>query len=270
MRQGERQKGITLSALLHLLFLILMVFGLPSFLLPSLPPEPAAITVELLPISDVSNVKPSEQAPDVKPEEKPEEKPDPKKPTPPVKTAEETPPPPPEKPDEKAKEKPKEKPPEPKKDEKKNKAKEEDLEAVLKAVRETAQKEKTDKNKKDSASPTKSLSDQYNPSLPLSISEKDAIRSQIAKCWNVPAGARNAHELIVVLQIQLEKDGSVIKVALANESKARYSRDTFFRAAADSAMRAIRQCSPIKNLSPEKYQTWRDMELTFNPKEMLF
>ena len=44
----------------------------------------------------------------------------------------------------------------------------------------------------------------------------------------------------------------------------------FFRAAADSARRAVQECSPLKNLSPEKYQTWRDMEMTFNPKDMLF
>lgn len=263
---------------------MLFIFGLPSFLSYTPPEEPAAITVEILPITGVTNVKPMESTPTEaeKPEEKPQEKPEPKepekaedqkKPTPPVKTAEETPPPPPaEKPDVKTKEKPKDKKEEEKKKEEKKKPKEEDLTAVLKAVRDTAAKEKKSEktDNKDSGSKSKSISNSYDPTLPLSLSEKDAIRSQIAKCWSVPAGAKDAHELIVILRLQLERDGSVIKVELANESKSRYSRDTFFRAAADSAMRAVRQCSPLQNLPADKFNTWRDIELTFDPKEMLF
>jgi outer membrane biosynthesis protein TonB len=262
-----RGKGITYSAVLHFMFLALVVFGLPEFLRARPIEEPQAITVEILPITGVTNVKPSETMPTE--EKKPDEKSNPK-PQPLVKTTEEAPPPP--KPVEKPVEKKEEKKEE-KKDEKKEKkkSKEEDLQAVLKAVKETAQKEdKNKKESKDDKSTSKSRSSQYDPTLPLSLSEKDAIRSQIAKCWSVPAGAKDAHELIVTLDIQLAEDGSVLKVELANSDKARYSRDTFFRAAADSAMRAVHLCSPLKDLPPDKFSTWRDMELTFDPKEMLF
>jgi outer membrane biosynthesis protein TonB len=265
----ERQKGLTYSATLHAFVLVLVIFGLPSLLDNKREIEPQAITVELLPISSISNVKPSEKLAE---KEKPEEAKTQEKPSPPVKAAEDsTPPPPAEKPaevkkpkepDKKAEEKPKDK-----KDDKK-KAKEEDLAAVLKAVRDTAQKDKKEKEKEDGGG--KSKSDQYDPTLPLSISEKDAIRSQIAKCWSVPAGAKDAHELIVILRLELAQDGSVIKVELAKDSKSRYASDNFYRAAADSAMRAVKQCSPLQNLPVDKYGTWRDMELTFDPKEMLF
>ncbi len=263
---AERQKGITYSAALHVLWLLFAIFGIPSLLTRDRIEEPAAITVELLPISTISNVKPSEKQ---APEEKKDDPKDQSKPAPPVKSSEAPPPPPKETPAEKKKEP--EKKPEEKPKEEKKKPKEEDLAAVLKAVKDTAQKEKKKTEKeKDKDSGGKSISNQYDPTLPMSISEKDAIRSQISKCWSVPAGAKDAHELIVVLRIELAKDGSVIQVELARESKGRYSSDSFFRAAADSAMRAVRQCSPIKNLPPEKYGTWRDMELTFDPKEMLF
>ncbi len=266
----EREKGITYSVLMHFFIILLMIFGLPSFLWPQLPAEPQAITVELLPVTGVTNVKPSEKA--AEPQEKPEEKKPDAKPTPPVKTAEPPPPPPPPKPVEKPKEKVEEKKPEPpKKEEKpKPKAKEEDLDAVLKAVKDTAQKKEAETKAKDAGEKSKSHSESFDPTQPLSMSEKDAIRSQIAKCWNVPAGAKDAQELVVVLDIELERDGSVLKVELANESKARYSRDSFFRAAADSAIRAVRQCSPLKDLPVDKYQTWRSLELGFDPKEMLF
>lgn len=248
---------------------VISVLGLPSLLNPP-SEEPMAITVELLPIRDVTNIKPSAAPKEKEKDKEEEQKKKESKPTPPVKTSEAEAPPPPDKAAEK-KDKKKEEKKDDKKDKKpeKKKAKEDDLEAILKAVRETAEKQK--KAESDTSDDkSKSISKQYNPSLPLSMSEQDAIRSQIAKCWNVPAGAKDAHELIVVLKIQLERDGALIKVELANESKARYSRDNFFRAAADSAMRAVRQCSPLQNLPPDKFDTWREMELTFDPKEMLF
>ena len=273
--ETERKKGRLISAVLHLLFLVLAIVGLPSFLSPPPPVEPTVISVEILPIAPISNVKPAETppAPQPKPAEK---KPDQKKPSPPVKTADNTPPPPDkpaEKPVEKPKEIKKEKPPEPKKEEKKQKPKEDDLAAVLKAVKETAQKEKKEdkpkEDKPDDSSPNKSMSNKYNAELPMSMSERDAIMSQLAKCWSVPAGAKDAQNLVVVIDAEYNSDGSYIKVTLAQESMARYNSDTFFRAAADSAIRAVKVCSPLQNLPPEKFETWRSMELRFDPKFML-
>ena len=45
--------------------------------------------------------------------------------------------------------------------------------------------------------------------------------------------------------------------------------DPFFRSAAESALRAVlnRRCQPFK-LPPEKYDIWKLMILSFNPKEM--
>jgi hypothetical protein len=50
----------------------------------------------------------------------------------------------------------------------------------------------------------------------------------------------------------------------------RYSQDSYFRAAADSAIRAINspQCETL-NLNPDKYDLWKDMVVTFDPREML-
>ncbi len=282
----ERKNGLFYSAAFHLLLLLLMIFGLPSLLKNEPPPEPTAITVELLPISELSNVKPSEekQAEKPKPEEQKQE--EQKKPSPPVKTSEPTPPAPAPEPAPVQKPKPETKP-EPKKEEKKpepkpepkpevkkepKKKKESDLDAILKAVRETAQKEKTEKKepvKESTSSSSKAISSRFDPSMQMSISEKDAIMGQLAKCWNPPAGAKNAHELVVVINAEFNSDGSFIKAEIASESRGRYNSDPFFQAAADAALRAVRQCSPLKNLSPEKYNAWGSMELHFDPREML-
>lgn len=251
----ERRKGRRVSAILHLTVLIIAYFGLPDFLLPHPPSEPEAISIDVLPISDISNVKPSPQAPEPKPEP-PKPKPEPA----PVPITEPKPAPVAPKP----KPEPKPEPPKPKP----KPSPDTDFNKLLKTLDKTHPKpdEMHDRDK----TPTHSKSSNYNPGLPMSISEKDAIRSQFAKCWNVPAGALDAANLAVTLRIQVAEDGSVLKVELTSSGRSRYnSGDSFFRAAADSAMRAVHECSPLQNLPADKYDTWRDMELTFDPKDML-
>jgi hypothetical protein len=291
--QRQRNKGRIYSALLHLLILLLALFGLPSMFDRHPPDEDSAISIEVLPISAVSNVKPSDQPLAEKPKEAPkppEKPPEPKAPekpveqkntkeTPPVKTAQAEPPPPPPPPapvpEKKVEPKPKpeeQKPPE--KPKPKPKPVVDPLDAILKSVSQQAKSQPKTPDKApektrpqtDSGSPSRST--HYNDALPMSISEKDAIRSQIAHCWSVPAGVKNAQNLVVTLRMQVAQDGTITRVELSGD-KGRADTDPAFRAAAESARRAVQQCSPLKNLSPEKYETWRDMELTFDPKDML-
>lgn len=267
--RGERNTGLIFSAILHACLFILLVATIP-FLASKPLPEPEAITVDIVPIREMSNIKPSESTP--APKKEPEKKAESKKPAPPVKTAENAPPPPKlEEKEKEKKEKEKQKKTEDKKKEekKKEKMKEADLLAVLKAVKETADKESKKNTKEAEASDNQSKSQQYNPELPLSLSEKDAIKNQIQKCWNVPAGAKDAQDLVIWLHVNYEKDGSLQNVELADASKPRYNSDSFFRAAADSAMRAVRMCTPLHDLPPEKYETWHDIMMDFNPKDML-
>jgi len=142
---------------------------------------------------------------------------------------------------------------------------------VLKSVKDTAKAEESKKPTESThaKSQSRTTSQNYDASLPLSMSEKDAIRNQFQKCWDVPAGARDAYNLVVTLHIEVNEDGSVTKAELAHD-ESRYASDSFFRAAADSAIRAVQRCSPLKDLPADKYGNWRDMELTFDPKDMLY
>ena len=101
---------------------------------------------------------------------------------------------------------------------------------------------------------------------PLSMTELDNIRYQIQKNWNLPAGARDAHNMKVTLHILLDRDGTVLRVDAVNE--ARTETDFFFRAMVESAMRAVFKTKKIQYLSPDKYHLWRDMKLNFDPSEM--
>lgn len=71
----------------------------------------------------------------------------------------------------------------------------------------------------------------------MTVSELDALRRQLESCWNVPIGARDAQNMVVDVNIIVGPD-KVVKQASIVE-KARYNNDTFFRAMADSAIRAV-------------------------------
>ncbi len=103
---------------------------------------------------------------------------------------------------------------------------------------------------------------------PLSQTEVDAIRSQIQRNWNVPAGARDAHEMRVTLRLQLRRDGTVERVEVDERDRMRMQSDPFYRTMAESAVRAVRKTEQIQYLSPKKYEQWRDIKLTFDPREM--
>ncbi len=101
----------------------------------------------------------------------------------------------------------------------------------------------------------------------LTISEFDALRQQLARCWNVPAGARDAESLVIEVKVAVSKDKIATSASVVDQLK--YNSDTFFRAAADSAVRAVRapQCTPLE-LPDDKYDAWKSMIIVFDPREM--
>ena len=102
-------------------------------------------------------------------------------------------------------------------------------------------------------------------SLPMTISELDALKQQVQKCWNVPTGAVNAEDLAISIEVRLNRDGTLMgQPQIVNQG--RYKSD-FHRIAAESAKRAVLQCQPYK-LPPEKYERWREITMNFDPREM--
>jgi len=101
----------------------------------------------------------------------------------------------------------------------------------------------------------------------LTKSERDSVRQQIQKCWIIPAGAVDAKNLVVDIRLQLNADGTVLKAVIVDSARA--ARDKFFLSAAESALRAVRNtaCSPLR-LPPKKYEKWKNMILSFNPRDM--
>ena len=102
----------------------------------------------------------------------------------------------------------------------------------------------------------------------ITASEVDLVRQQIARCWNVPAGARDAKDLVVEVRVAVDPDGTVRQAIIVDQG--RLGSDPFFRAAAESARRAFFNplCRPLR-LPPEKYAIWKDLVVDFSPKDIL-
>jgi outer membrane biosynthesis protein TonB len=98
----------------------------------------------------------------------------------------------------------------------------------------------------------------------LMQSELDALRRQIARCWNPPVGAAQAHDLVVQIRMDLSPEGQLQRAPeVVNNSV-----HPFFAAAADSALRAVHRCAPY-SMPAEKYDVWKAIVVNFDPRDML-
>jgi len=291
---SELKVPLIVSGVFHVVLVILAITGLPYF---ANPPEPivSAIPIEILPIAEMTQTTkpavkaptpPEEKPPEVKPlekekpptppkveEVKPPEPPKPKKAEvvkPKAKPV--TPPPPDEAALEKTKVEPKpeeKKPPEPV--EAKEKAEEQDqsqdFNKLLKNLQESEPVVEQDLPQAvDAPAPAASMDAPVGPAM--TMDELAALRRQLQNCWSIQAGARYAENLVVEVRLIVASDRRVISATIVDQW--RYGQDSYFRAAADSAIRAVNspQCEVLE-LNPQKYDQWKDMIVTFDPRDML-
>ena len=102
----------------------------------------------------------------------------------------------------------------------------------------------------------------------------DAVLLAVADAFGVrPRAVRLVHgrgsrRKLVEVTIDVNPDRTVANATVVDKS--RYGSDPFFRAAADSAVRAVRnpRCSPLE-LPADKYDQWKHIDFTFDPRDML-
>ena len=102
----------------------------------------------------------------------------------------------------------------------------------------------------------------------LSLSEEDALRAQIFGCWSVPLGLPYDEKLLVRIKLKLKQDGTILKSEILDHERMNTPGQSFYRVLAESALRAVRICQPLK-VPPTGYDRWKDLQLNFDPTEML-
>jgi outer membrane biosynthesis protein TonB len=99
----------------------------------------------------------------------------------------------------------------------------------------------------------------------MSLSELDALKRRLTQLWTPPAGARDPQELVVLVRIRLKPDGTLAAAPEVLNS----GNSPLYIAARDSAKRAVIRGQPYDMLKPEHYEQWKDIEITFDPRDMI-
>jgi len=96
----------------------------------------------------------------------------------------------------------------------------------------------------------------------LTQSERDALVAQMRKCFNPPLSA--TVEDSARLLVELNRDGSVVGTPRILVVAPTPQGDPTARA----AQRAVMRCGPYQ-LAAEKYEEWRQIDVTFDPSQIL-
>ena len=102
----------------------------------------------------------------------------------------------------------------------------------------------------------------------LSSSEADGLRLAIQQCWNVGVLSTDAQQVTVTVAFSMtpsaRHEQGTIRIVSASGGT-----ETAIQQAFDAARRAIIRCEGDGyGLPADKYDAWRDIEITFNPEGM--
>ena len=110
-------------------------------------------------------------------------------------------------------------------------------------------------------------STEYNEYSPLSITEKLLVKGQVEKNWRPPVGLERLADVRVLVHMTFEKNGEIKEVTIKDIICPLNSENTC-KLTVESAIRAVRQSSPIENLPLDRYDIWKEFDLIFDPSNI--
>ena len=105
-------------------------------------------------------------------------------------------------------------------------------------------------------------------SIGLSLSEEDALKAQIFGCWSIPLGLPYNENLLVRIKLQLNPDGTISQSEILDHARMNKPGQGFYKVLAESALRAIKLCQPLR-VPTTGYERWKELQLNFDAREML-
>jgi outer membrane biosynthesis protein TonB len=143
-----------------------------------------------------------------------------------------------------------------------------DVDTLLKTLKPNAPAPKSDEPpQKQTATPQQQAS--VNPQAPrgpqLTTSELDVVKRQIMNRWNYDPGAKGVNEVVVEMRIYLRPDGTVERAEILSNDR---MNDPVYRSVAEALRRAALSYSQTPLTLPrDKYETWKTIHITANPKD---
>ena len=102
----------------------------------------------------------------------------------------------------------------------------------------------------------------------LSLSEEDALKAQIFGCWSIPLGLPYNENLLVRIKLELNPDGTVSQSEILDHARMNKPGQGFYKVLAESALRAVKLCQPLR-VPSTGYERWKELQLNFDAREML-
>ncbi len=102
----------------------------------------------------------------------------------------------------------------------------------------------------------------------LSLSEEDALKAQIFGCWSIPLGLPYNENLLVRIKLKLNPDGTVSQSEILDHARMNKPGQGFYKVLAESALRAVKLCQPLR-VPTTGYERWKELQLNFDAREML-
>lgn len=101
----------------------------------------------------------------------------------------------------------------------------------------------------------------------LSAQETNGLRLAVQNCWVVDVGSQAAN-VTVIVGMSMDTLGKVVPGSLRLVSS-KGGEGAAIETAYQSARRAVLRCQKESyDLPEDKYETWKEIEMTFNPKDM--
>ena len=103
----------------------------------------------------------------------------------------------------------------------------------------------------------------------LSISERQLIHDKIDQHWErgFLLGIKNATNIQITVQILLSYDGSLTQDPIIVNYTCPLIPDNVCNSSMTSVKRAVWKAFPIKGLSVERYNVWKEIALIFSPEQ---
>ena len=136
------------------------------------------------------------------------------------------------------------------------------------ALIDKSKEEQADIQAKKSLDITQSQDNTVSLDKGLTITQEDAIKAQIFKCWNIPLGLPYDEDLTVRIKLQLKPDGTVAKSEILDHARMNKPGQGFYKVLAESALRAVKLCQPLR-VPTTGYERWKELQLNFDAREML-
>ncbi len=93
----------------------------------------------------------------------------------------------------------------------------------------------------------------------LALSIHDALRAKIRQCWMIDPSRNYPSNLKIRITAFLNKSGTVYNTLAPN------STNQLEKYIIGTATRAVNSCSPFDFLPKNKYEEWKEIEITFDP-----